>query len=175
MIAKYLKYLSGALLLLLAVSASADTNQNGGIWADSPVGKCYSSLDDYMVNVFGPDYKDDDNIQIIDATSNSNQYKWVFDKTPGINITRVMLRLEKSQRACAILFIPYASTVREIRKENSTGLPTQFLALDTPPPGFPATEVLYQLDRKTNTYFPQQCTKRSAGKKEKVNCASIFQ
>jgi len=172
---KVLKFLSFSLLLLSSITAGADTKPIDGVWANSPLGKCYSSLDQYLISTYGPDYKNDENIQTDDVLENSHKYKWVRDITPGINITRVMFELRKDQHACATLFIPFASTVRGIGIEKATGLPAKFLALDSPPPGFPATEILYQFDAKTSTYFPKHCLKRFlTGKKQKVNCASVF-
>jgi len=157
-------------LLFSFFPARAGAKPTGGVWADSPVGNCYASLEKYLAQTFGPDYMDDDNIQVTDAFGGSKQYKWVRDITPGINITRILFKLERDRRACAILFIPFASTVREIRSDQRTELPSNFVAFDSPPPGFPGTEIMYQLDAKMNTYYPRQCLQLfSAEKKREID------
>lgn len=173
---RLLKSLSFTTLIFVPLLSIAEALPIKGIWADSPVGKCYSSLEEYLVNTFGANYRNDEGIQVTDAFEGRLQYKWVRDITPRINITRVMFRLEEDRRACAILFIPFASTVTEIKDRSVTELPIKFHAFDSPAPGFPRTEILYQLDAKAGIYYPKQCVKHfSTGKKRKFNCMYAFQ
>jgi len=160
--------------LLVAIEPAVAGN-TGGVWANSPLGKCYGSLEHYLLATFGERYKDDENIQVVNAYEESETYKWVRDVTPGVNITSVMFRIEDDHRACAILFVPLASTVREIRGKGTNILPEKIIATDSPPPGFPESEVVFQLDEKQKMYRPDQCFKQSPGKKKmKVRCASLY-
>ena len=155
------------LLVIVATVAPAAPVKTGGIWANSPVGKCYDSLEHYLLTTFGEGYKDDANIQVANAFEESEVYKWIRDVTPGVKITRVLFRVENDRRACAVLFVPLASTVREIRGKDAGILLKAIIATDSPPPGFPESEVVFRLDGKKQIYRVDQCFKRPPGKKKK--------
>lgn len=174
MIFKLLKRLSFFLIFFSAIEAGA-ADSAYGVWAKSPLGTCYNSLEEYLIETFGEEYKSDENIQVTNAFKATDKYKWVRDITPEVNITRVMFKIESNHRACAILFIPYASTILESTEKSSDLLPIRIITTDSPPPGFPETEVIYRLNMDKQIYLPEQCFKHSLGKKKiKVSCRSLY-
>lgn len=175
MTCRLLKFFPAALLFLsIAASAAEERSpQETVIWAESPVGKCYPSIQKYLSITYGNNYKDDENIKVFNAFS-QNGYQWVSDVTSEINTTRVMFKVRRDGRACAILFAPYATSIYEVRGEKDLTLPSKYVANTTPSPGFPEIEIIYKLEEE-NTYSPQYCFKIFPSKIRKmVSCLYIF-
>jgi len=140
-------------------------------WANDPTGKCYQSINKYMVETFGSNYDNDENLKIINATKRGD-YKWVFDATPEINITRILFKVKKNS-ACVILYAPLSSTIkpnREIDKFDKK--PQYFISINTPAPSFPTTKILYAKNRQ-GFFSPKNCYQ--IGKVDKkINCSDAF-
>jgi hypothetical protein len=157
--------------------------QNLGAWSDSPVGKCFASVQDFMVQRYGADYASDENIKTTPMShAGSNlmgripvaAFVWVMDITPGTNITRTLLMGKRSRQTCAILYAPLSSDV-SLKRLTDGGLPDVVVTNDTPPPGLNGNRIVYRLDRKSNTYSPQKCYRINPAKIAlKTSCALAF-
>ena len=152
------------------------------VWSESPVGKCYLSIDEYLILNFGVEYKNDENIKIISAPSanfnkrkHTEQYLWTMDTTPSLNITRVLFKIEKNGKACAILYVPLSSYV-SFKLSSQGNLPTLVTSKDSPPPDFSINKIIYKLNISNGTYAPVSCIKVNPnGKDLKISCNRAFQ
>lgn len=152
------------------------------VWSESPVGKCYESLDEYLILNFGTEYKNDENIKIINLASlNFNKkkhikkYFWVMDTTPELNVTRILFKIRKNGEACAILYVPLSSYV-SLKLSTQGNLPTLVTSKDSPPPGFLTNKIIYKLNIFNGTYAPVNCIKvNPKGKDIKISCDRAFQ
>lgn len=148
--------------------------QRGGIWADSPVGKCFESLDKFMNDKFSTGYRDDENLEIKKFMNKkiNDDYFWVLDKTPGTNITRFLFSRKENEKICAIMYAPSASSIKSEIKEDG-GLPSKFIAIDSPPPNFPITEITYRLENNNN-YSIYSCVHIKNNKRKIFSCDKAF-
>lgn len=145
------------------------------------VGICYDSLADYMRKTFGAAYEDDENIKSNEVVYHRNKgagltrarYYWVYDETPGVNITRTLFEERKANRFCAILQIPLSSGNDFSVKKDGT-LPEIVHANDSPPPDFPETRIVFKLDKKYRVYKPESCLAVKGGEVKKIDCKKIF-
>lgn len=144
------------------------------------VGHCYDSLASYMSETFGEQYQDDENIkqELVQNGSGDNvserpSYYWVYDATPGVNITRTLFEKDKEKRFCAILQIPLSSG-NDFRIKKDGSLPDVVKSIDSPPPGFPGTKIVFRLDKKHHFYRMSECLRVRNGIEKKVNCKKIF-
>jgi hypothetical protein len=91
------------------IQAGVAIGKTRTIWSDSLVGKCFSSIENYMVAAYGSDYRSDENIKTIpfrpshDGKGGKTELMWALDLTPQINIARTLVRIEPSGRACVSL------------------------------------------------------------------------
>jgi hypothetical protein len=161
------------------MAANPNMVMAGSVWEGSPVGKCHSSLEEYLAQIFGQNYASDENIKTIPITSHKNptnreSYVWAMDTTPTLNFSRTLLRINNSGgRTCAILYIPLASTV-SFSLTPTGNLPDIAKSSDTPPPGFASTEIIFRLDRRSGTYAPRQCSKVLTSKqRQTIACDKI--
>ncbi len=137
-------------------------------------GECFSSVDDYLLTVFGQGYELDDNIEARPLSSNAgNVITLAVDKTPGLNPTYVLLQQKDNAKHCVVLTAPYVSNFKfSLNRDGS--LPTEVVTIDTPPPGFPATRVAYRL-KNTGVYAPKSCLLIFPNnKKSKISCDKAF-
>ncbi|MCT7329319.1 hypothetical protein [Ralstonia mojiangensis] len=145
------------------------------------VGHCYDSLASYMSETFGEGYQDDENIkqeELIQNGSGENvserpSYYWVYDATPGVNITRTLFEKNKGEKLCAILQIPLSSG-NDFRIKKDGSLPDVVKSIDSPPPGFPETKIIFKLDKKHHFYRMSECLRVRNGIEKKANCKKIF-
>ncbi|MBN6149856.1 hypothetical protein JR065_05855 [Xanthomonas sp. AmX2] len=172
-------YLSSAAIAvsLLGPLRDASAGNDKAAWPGSIAGKCYPSLNDYVLSAF-PWTKDgeDENIRRITASETADggeAYVWVIDATPNTNVVRTLFRVGAEQ-ACVVLDAAPSSTMELEISDNV--LPSQATSLDTPPPGIPMTRVIYKLDRDGSAYHPYQCERveSAAGIGKKIDCAKIF-
>lgn len=104
------------------------------------VGHCYDSLASYMSKTFGEQYQDDENIKQEELVQNGSggdisewpSYYWVYDATPGANITRTLFEKDKGKKLCAILQIPLSSG-NDFRIKKDGSLPDVVRSIDSPP------------------------------------------
>ena len=142
------------------------------VWSNSPIGRCYSSISEYMIQTFGSDYQEDENLKITNAADNE-KYKWAYDATPGKNITRVLFEIGQDS-ACVILYIPLASTVLTDKSDcKFTDVPKYFVSRDTPPPGFPETEIYFYRNKK-GLFGPVDCYHVINRRKQSIDCNKAF-
>ena len=160
------------LISLFFVLSSSTSFSSDSIWDSSPLGKCYSSVGEYMLQTFGEEYKSDENLKISDA-DRSSKYKWVYDATPEKNITRVLFNIGKDS-ACIILYAPFVSAMKSDKGNFVfSKLPTYFISSDAPAPGFPQTEIHY-LQNKRGLFAPADCYHISDHRKQKLDCNKVF-
>ena len=114
---KFHEMLIGFACLVSPFFVCAEQGQSA--WQDSPVGRCFSSINDFLAEKYGPDYTSDDNIKTIplrdsksvsDGTLESG-FIWAIDATPGVNITRTLLKIKDNGQTCAILYAPLSSEI----------------------------------------------------------------
>lgn len=155
--------------------------QGQSAWQDSPVGRCFSSINDFLAEKYGPDYTSDDNIKTIplrdsksvsDGTLESG-FIWAIDATPGVNITRTLLKIKDNGQTCAILYAPLCSEI-SLQYLPAGGLPKLVITIDSPPPDFNGNKVIYGLNKKTSTYRPLVCYKVKNKKTTKIPCNRAF-
>jgi hypothetical protein len=172
------------LLVLLfsacALSANADSWVNNPMWQKSPIGKCFESLSAYLRQTFGDQYELDENIktEIIPNPRGGRlavNYVWAMDTTPSKNYSQVLFKVSKDNgKACAILLIPYSSSV-SFAMDSSGNLPRTAKTQDTPPSGQDTNEVVYRLNPGSQLYEPFQCFKISPdGRRKKINCSKAY-
>jgi hypothetical protein len=156
----------------------AHSAQRQGIWSDSPVGRCFNSVQEFLVEKYGSDYASDENIKSValgkaKEASHDSIFLWVMDLTPGVNITRTLV-MEKGGRACAILYAPLSSDI-SLQNLPRGGLPKMIVTNDSPPPGFSRTRIYYKLNKNNNTYLPQSCYQVGPSRqKTKIPCSQAF-
>lgn len=142
------------------------------VWSSSPIGRCYPSINEYMIQTFGNDYQEDENLNITNASANDS-YKWVYDATPGKNITRVLFEIGLNS-SCVILYIPLASTVFTDKGDYAFAVvPKYFVSRDTPPPGFPETEIYFYRNKK-GLFDPVNCYHIKNRRKQSIDCNNAF-
>jgi hypothetical protein len=164
---------------LMNVFASADSE--GAAWKESPVGKCFSSVEAYLLYIYGEPYMHyeevvTETVEHPRADKMPSSYVWAMDTTPMRNWSRVLLRVDKKTgRACAILFTPAASFV-DFKLKPSGQLPEFARSRDIPGGFFNPTEVVYRLDSRWQYYLPSVCYSISwkNGKRKKVDCNSVY-
>lgn len=175
---KFLIFFSYAIL----IHAKQSNATQFDVWSASPVGKCFNSINEYLILNFGDNYKNDENIKIINLYSLNSiknkyakQYAWTMDTTPSVNITRTLFKLKKNGKACAILHVPLSSFVSfELKADGE--LPTFVTSINSPPPDFSAYKIIYKLNNFNGTYAPNSCLKLSNKRKEvKIPCNRAFQ
>ena len=159
--------------LIATVAYSADAEP----WDNKPVGNCYKSLDHYAGMKFGLEYEKDDNIKIIPLpevgfSRGGLHYFWVSDMTPTQNYSRVLFKVQKSGRACAIMLAVSSTSVSLERIENGV-LPFHITTTETVAVG-PATVVVYQLNNTSGNYFPFRCYKSLLNNRKKIACNKAF-
>lgn len=176
---KFHEMLIGFACLVSPFFVCAEQGQSA--WQDSPVGRCFSSINDFLAEKYGPDYTSDDNIKTIplrdsksvsDGTLESG-FIWAIDATPGVNITRTLLRIKDNGQTCAILYAPLSSEI-SLQYLPAGGLPKLVITIDSPPPDFNGNKVIYGLNKKTSTYRPLACYKVKNKKTTKIPCNRAF-
>lgn len=157
------------------LDASAVNDSAGG--PGSVAGRCYPSLDDYVLSAF-PWTKEgeDENIRRItasEAADGGDAYIWLIDATPTTNVARTLLRVSAAQ-ACVVLVAAPSSTMELDISGNV--LPNEATSSDTPPPGLPMTKVVYRLNADGAAYHPHRCERveSPAGSSKKIDCVEIF-
>ncbi|WP_156902070.1 hypothetical protein [Azohydromonas australica] len=164
MIAKHLNFPILSFIISLPAHAAAGRDSSGTIWEVSPTGKCFDSIPYYLSMIFGKQYSSDENIKTTtfrptNYSKSPKDYVWAMDTTPSKNYTRTLFSVDKrTKRACAILFAPVASSV-DFELQPSRNVPTTARSIDTPPPGFDTTEVIYRLNPEQQLYLPSKCYK----------------
>lgn len=164
----------------LQTQAQERSNKPEGVWVYSPVGHCFSSLDDYLEKTFGADYRNDPAIVVRPVFIKGNKSKdkfWVADTTPGINFTQVLFEVKgPGGRACAVLYAPYSSVFNIHFPRDGSFPPTAFIE-DTPPPGIKGNRVVFKFVPKDRIYVPEKCFKfySERDESEEVSCGEVFQ
>ena len=162
------------LLMLLASNCFAEHNP----WAESPVGLCYPSVTSFMEKNYGSDYSADENITVetvpeTGLKTSLNHFMWAADKTPSQNYSRILLRVNPSGEACPIL-LAIASSYVTLEKITDGKLPKRITSTEWVPLGW-ATQVIYELNTKTELYHPAWCQKiRDGHRKRRIPCSSAF-
>lgn len=173
-----LKFLSGVVFSVLACSFAyaQDKTHLASIWESSPTGKCFDSLGQYMNQTFGSGYEEDENIvatQVL-VKGSGTRYYWVGDKTPTINWTSTLFSVDAKGGACAILFVPFSTGLTfELGRDGQ--LPRRAMSVDTPPPGYPETRIIYSLRKSKGIYVPTRCEHVLNGRVKIVDCNSVFE
>lgn len=165
-----------SMVLFATLIATAAYPANAAPWDNAPVGNCYKSLDYYVGMKFGLKYKEDENIKIIPIpevgiTRGGLHYFWVSDMTPTQNYSRVLFKVQKSGRACAIMLAVTSTLVSLERIENGVlpfHITTEEAAIG------PKTVVVYQLNNASGNYFPFRCYKRTVNKRKEITCNKAF-
>ena len=155
--------------------------QGQSAWQDSPVGRCFSSINDFLTERYGPDYSSDENIKTIPLRGGKSVsggriergFVWAIDATPGVNITRTLLRINDNGQACAILYAPLSSEI-SLQYLPANRIPKLVITNDSPPPNFDGNKVIYGLNKKTSTYRPLVCYKVKNKKTTKIPCNRAF-
>ena len=171
--ARLIGALAGTGALLLSVGCRATS-----AWDGSPVGKCFNSLDDYLVASFGPEHSSDENIKVVPVPSprpeREERFVWVMDTTPNVNITRALFKLESHGRACAVLYAPMSNSV-PLQLTAEGRLPPEVVTQDTPPAGLEANRIVYRLDPVGGNYAPAACFRiTSAGTTRSIDCGKAY-
>lgn len=174
------KFLKACLVgALLTISHTATSGGEASVWNSSPVGHCYSNVDEYMEKTFGKNFRDDENIKDYpfepgNLANEKGRFVWVEDATPSVNTTRTLFRISRTERACAILYAPFSSSIRLYPRKNGW-LPSQIESSDTPPPGLKTRLIKHVLDKNRGIYLPKNCFHVSAsGKKKQMSCDKVF-
>lgn len=167
------------MLALIGACTSQSPAQSRFDWPDSVTGKCYQSISDYVREEFPwTQEQEDENIRIVrvvDKQGGKSRYTWVMDTTPQINITRVLFSLSENGQVCAILTAPSTSSIDFELNEHSS-LPPKIVTTDTPPPGYKARRIHYQLDKRKSAYYPAACEAydMTDGNAAEVDCKHIL-
>jgi len=168
------KFIFNLFLFLLAGNCFAEHNP----WAASPVGLCYPSVTSFMEKNYGSDYSADENItvEILPETGSKtslNHFMWAADKTPSKNYSRILLRIEPSGKACAVLLAIASSSVT-LEKVTNGRLPRFITSTESVPIGW-ATQVIYKLDAQAQIYHPARCQKiREGYRTRRIPCSAAF-
>lgn len=148
-------------------------------WRDSPVGACYPAIGDYLTQEFGVEYKNDENIKVIQLPNigwrkKNVDYVWAVDMTPTQNYSRVLFRVSDNGRACAVL-LALASTAVSLHRTVKGELPKTVITNEAVPIG-PATRVVYVLNSKTGNYYPKSCYRvwLTRDKVRRFDCGRAF-
>jgi hypothetical protein len=148
-----------------------------GAWSDSPVGRCYASISAYLVETYGEDYRNDENLLVRPVLSDGKSVKgltWFIDASADVNVTRVLF-VKRNSLVCATLYVPASSVVRANFGAHGE-LPRTIESEDTPPPTLDANKVIYTLAKDRRIYFPSKCFKLNEEKKSEreVSCELAF-
>ena len=171
-----------ALVIACAAISVVAADGIGSAWYGSPVGRCYESIQEYLIMSFGSEYQTDDNIKVVEVKPsvpaathrNHSHLMWVLDTTPGVNVTRTLFRVESSGKSCAVLYAPLSSSI-SLSASSHGELPVRITTQDSPPAGFEGNRVVYKLDSLSGTYAPMSCLKVSkAGAQRRVSCSRAF-
>lgn len=158
--------------LCLVANAHAQTSE-----PNDSAGKCFSSVVDFLAQTFGAAYAEDENIKTVPFSDGGVGLKkkgeslsWVVDMTPGVNVSRTLLRLRENGEVCVLLDAPFSSSIK-FKLSSNGGLPSKVISFDSPPPGFEKIQTEYFYVRKSDSYAIKRCYKiKWSGKKVKISC-----
>lgn len=146
---------AAALFLCSCQAVSVDATPT--LWAESPLGACFSNRDVLLESLYGAGYTDDENIVISKAhfESGPDRYDWITDATPKINQTKYLARTSQKD-SCIILFAPSVTAI-DLSPLSLNSVPERITTLDAPGPGFRTTKIIYQYDSRKRLYAPVAC------------------
>jgi hypothetical protein len=124
-------------------------------WANAAQPVCYPDIPSYMLAVYGPSFKDDDNLLVKEKRYGSVTFTMATDRTTGTNIVRTLLRQSDRDGHCIVLTTIPAIELK-VARTDKTGVPLAFLTSDQAPGAQPGNEITYTLG-KGNIYTPTSC------------------
>lgn len=116
---------------------------------------CYPDIASYMLSVYGPSFKDDENLLVKQQRYGSVNFTLAADRTPGTNIVRTLLRKSHKDGYCIVLTTQPAADLKVARTDKA-GIPLVFLTSDQAPGTQPGNEITYTLG-KGNIYKQTSC------------------
>jgi hypothetical protein len=144
-------------------------------WHDSHYAFCYPTLNAGMSDVYGPHYKDDEQILQFRRRIGSCNFVIASDSTSGTNSQRTVFEKRGQENWCVVLTSPPVAGLVPGPVTASTQRPMTWTSITQAPPGLAETMVIYKWDSEDQVYKPLGCYKGSIRHWTAFGCKDAYQ
>lgn len=170
----YPKFISLMCIFIAIPSIAREIADLPPAWAESHYGACYSSLENGMSDIYGPDYKSDENIVQQTMKYGSAEMVVSADHTSGSNASRAIFEKRNGSNWCVVLTSPPVASLTPAKVTNAYPRPPRWTTLTQAAPGYPETEVVYVWNRLDAVYAAARCYLISGRERKKIDCVNAY-